>query len=134
MVIPSNDELKIKLLRHVHNSPVGGHPGRGKTLEVLQREYYWPNMHDTIRRFVSSCHICRRAKASRETYHGFLKPLPIPKRCWKDILVDFIVELLISKGCINVMVVIDWLSKMLYLIGCSKIYIPKIARLFLLYV
>ena len=47
---------------------------------------------------------------------------------------DFIVELLISKGYINVMVVIDRLSKMLHLIGYSKIYIPEIARLFLLYV
>ena len=37
LVIPNHDELKIKLLRHVHDSPIGGHLGRAKTLYLLQR-------------------------------------------------------------------------------------------------
>ena len=35
LVIPDHDELKLKLLEHVHDLPVAGHPGRGKTLELL---------------------------------------------------------------------------------------------------
>jgi hypothetical protein len=42
LAIPDHDELKIKLLRRIHDSPVGSHPGRGKALEILQRENYWP--------------------------------------------------------------------------------------------
>jgi hypothetical protein len=40
LVIPDDDKLKIKILRAVHDAPSGGHPGRGKTLELIQQEYY----------------------------------------------------------------------------------------------
>jgi hypothetical protein len=131
LVVPDHDELKLKLLEHVHDLPVAGHPGRGKTLELLQREYYWPNMHNTIRRYVASCHTCRRAKTSRETYNGLLKPLPVPDRRWKDISVDFVVDLPASKGCTNIMVVVDRLSKMRHLIACPDMSAPAVAQLFL---
>ena len=131
LVVPDHDELKLKLLEHVHDLPVAGHPGRGKTLELLQREYYWPNMHNTTRRYVSSCHICRRAKVSHETYNGLLKPLPAPDRRWKDVSIDFVVDLPVSKGCTNIMVVIDRLSKMRHLIACPNILTPTVAQLFL---
>jgi hypothetical protein len=131
LVIPDNDELKVKLLRHVHDSPMGGHPGRAKTLEVLQRQYYWPLMHETIRRYVKSCHTCSRTKASREKYHGLLKPLPVPERRWSDISVDFIVDLPPSEGNTNIMVVVDRLSKYRHVIGCHDISAPTVARLFL---
>ena len=35
LVIPDHNELKLKLLEYVHDLPVAGHPGRGKTLELL---------------------------------------------------------------------------------------------------
>ena len=130
LVIPKHDELIIKLLRLVHDSPAGGHPGRGKTLEVIQREYYWLGMFETIRRYVACCHTCRRSKASREKYHGLLKPLPIPERRWQDISVDFVVDLPESEGFTNIMVVVDRLSKYRYLIPCSGMEAPDVARLF----
>jgi hypothetical protein len=130
LVIPDSDELKVKLLRIVHDSPAGGHPGRGKTLDILQREYYWPRMFDTVRRFVACCHICRKAKASREKYHGLLKPLPIPIRSWRDISVDFVTDLPESEGCTNIMVVVDRLTKYRYLIPCATITAPAVAQLF----
>ena len=134
LVIPDNDELKVKILRAVHDAPSGGHPGRGKTLELIQREYYWPRLFETVRRYVSCCHTCRRAKASREKYHGLLKPLPVPERRWADISVDFVVDLPESEGYKNVMVVVDRLSKYRYLIPCNKMEAPDVARMFLRYV
>ena len=67
-------------------------------------------------------------------YNGFLKPLPIPDRRWKDILINFVVDLPISKGCTNIIVVIDQLSKIRHLIACPDILIPTVAQLFLDYV
>ena len=91
-------------------------------------------MHNTTRRYVSSYHICRRAKASHETYNGLLKPLPVPDRRWKDISIDFVVNLPVSKGYTNIIVVIDRLSKIRHLIAYPDILTPTIARLFLDYV
>jgi hypothetical protein len=130
LVIPDSDELKVKLLQIVHNSPAGRHPGRGKTLDILQQEYYWPRMFNTVQRFVACCHICRKAKASREKYHSLLKPLPIPIRSWRDISVDFVTDLPKSEGCTNIMVVVDRLTKYQYLIPCASITAPAVAQLF----
>ena len=130
LVIPDHDELKLKLLRLAHDSPAGGHSGRGKTLDILQREYYWHGMFETIRRYVSCCHTCRRSKASREKRHGLLKLLPIPELRWRDISVDFVVDLPESEGCTNIMVVVDRLTKYRHLIPCSSIRAPDVANLF----
>ena len=67
-------------------------------------------------------------------YNGLLKPLPAPDWRWKDILINFIIDLPVSKGCINIMVVVDWLSKMRHLIAYFNILTPAIAQLFLDYV
>jgi len=64
-------------------------------------------------------------------YNGFLKPLPILDQRWKDILINFIVNLPKSKGCINIIVVIDQLSKIRHLIAYPNILAPTIAQLFL---
>ena len=45
----------------------------------------------------------------------------------KDILINFIINLPISKGYINIMVVIDQLSKIKHLIACPNILAPTIA-------
>ena len=134
LIIPDHDELKLKLLRYVHDSPVGGHNGRAKTLELLQRQYYWPSMHETVRRYVASCHICSRMKPSREKYQGLLKPLPVPERRWKHISVDFVTELPACQGRTNVMVITCRLSKMAHFVSCPDIEAPTVARLFLKHV
>ena len=35
LVVLDYDKFKFKLLEHVHDLPVTGHPGQGKTLELL---------------------------------------------------------------------------------------------------
>jgi hypothetical protein len=58
----------------------------------------------------------------------------VPSKRWRDISVDFVVELPESNGCTVIMVVVDRLSKMRHLIPCSEITAPAVARLFLWYV
>jgi hypothetical protein len=131
LMTPDSDELRFKLLQAVHDAPSGGHQGRAKTLELLQREYYWPKMYESVARYVSACHTCSRSKASREKKHGLLKPNPIPLRRWQDISVDFIVELPTSRGNRNIMVVVDRLTKMFHVIPCKTITAQDTARMFL---
>jgi len=64
-------------------------------------------------------------------YNGLLKPLPVPDQRWKDISVNFVIDLSASKSCTNIIVVVDQLSKMRHLITCFNILVPAIAQLFL---
>jgi len=78
LYIPDNNSLKLKVTYQCHDAKVAGHFGRDKTLELMKRNYYWPNMEDWIRNYVCTCDACQRNKTIRYKKYGKLVPLPIP--------------------------------------------------------
>jgi hypothetical protein len=70
-----------------------------------------------VRRYVENCDTCGRIKPWRELRKGLLKLLLILTQIWKEISMDFITELLDSRGYKNLMVVTDRLSKDVVLIA-----------------
>jgi hypothetical protein len=114
--VPDFDNLKIQLLRQAHDSPVAGHFGQNKTLELLSRDFYWPNMRILVNEYVGTCDTCHRAKPTRHRKYGLLQPLPIPSRPWSSISMDHIVELPISNGFNAILVIVDRFTKMAHFI------------------
>jgi transposase InsO family protein len=117
--VPASETLRTNLMQQIHDSGLSGHPGRHAMLDLLSRQFFWPNISQDIRRFVRNCETCGRTKSWREQKRGLLKPLPIPNRIWREISIDFIVDLPPSRRsqAINCMVITDRLSK-------GKIYEP----------
>ena len=109
--VPDNDELRTAIISGAHDSLVTGHPGRELTYKILARDYFWPGMTNSIRRYVRNCDACGRSKSWREGTQGLLKPLPIPTRIWKEISMDFVEGLPESEGMTSLMVITDRLSK-----------------------
>ena len=62
--VPDYEPLKIELLRRYHDSPLAGHPGSAKTLELISRDYYWPQLYLFVKRYIRNCRICARIKSS----------------------------------------------------------------------
>jgi phage gp36-like protein len=60
--------------------------------------------------------------------------LPISIQKWRDILIDFIVDLPSSNGFINIIVVIDRFIKMRYIIPIESINAILVADCFVKYV
>lgn len=125
LFVPEYRNVRTLILRSAHDLPAAGHPGIAKTLSLAQRSYYWPLMHRDVQRYVGSCRACRRAKSSKERYHGLLKPLQVPQRRWAHVSMDFIVDLPPSKTCTgvrvkNILVVVDRLTKMRHIIPCNN--------------
>jgi len=81
-----------------HNSRLAGHSGRWKTLELVSRNYWWPQMSRYVGRYVSTCDMCLWTKSFRCPPTRELHPLPIPSALWDTISIDFIVELPQSAG------------------------------------
>ena len=50
-------------------------------------------MKQDVDQYIWNCHICRRAKAPQDYYNGTLKLLPVPKRPWTNITIDFVTGL-----------------------------------------
>ena len=42
--VPKDDDLRRQIVHNHHDSPVAGHPGRWKTLELVSRNYWWPGI------------------------------------------------------------------------------------------
>jgi len=116
--VPDYLPLKLQLIKDHHDTPAGVHPGRSKTLELLGRTYYWPQMHKDVGRFICNCHTCQRSHTARHALFGILRPLPIPDAAWRHISMDFITGLPWSNGFNAILVVVCRLTKMHHLIPC----------------
>jgi hypothetical protein len=91
--LPKNAELQCWIVAQHHDSCIAGHPERWKTLELVSRSYWWPQMSRYIGQYCSTCDLCLWTKAQRHRPFSKLQPLKIPDERWKKISVDFIMEL-----------------------------------------
>ena len=126
IVINPHSHWKLKLLEEHHSTPAAGHQGVLKTYHRLKRSFYWPGMKGNIKLFISECPTCQQHKYETIAPPGLLQPLPIPKRIWTDINMDFIMGLLLSKGKSVIMVVVDRLSKYAHFIPLANPYTATI--------
>ena len=47
-----------------HDSRVAGHMGMDKTMELVDRNFYWPEMAKDIEDYIRHCEDCQKNKAS----------------------------------------------------------------------
>ena len=120
LAVPDHDDLRVQLIRECHSTPYSAHPGRDKTLAIMSRFFWWPNMARDVATFVAHCDSCQRNKASNQLPAGLLQPLPIPGEAWQSISMDFVVDLPpTDHGKDAIMVVVDRLTKMVHLAPCN---------------
>ena len=132
LYVPDIPDLRKELMEEAHVPPYSGHGGRQKTLELLQRNFYWPAMNLSVAHFVESCRLCQQHKAPNTKPRGLLVPLEIPDRFWQCVSLDFIVGLpRTSRGNDAILVFVDKLSKMTHFEACStEITATQTAELF----
>jgi len=116
LVVP--EEMITEVIQEIHCSKEVGHAGIAKTQDAISREYHFPRMDALVRRYITNCHSCRRAKPTNQKPAGLLMPLPIPGRPWTDITMDFVTGLPESEEYNAILVVVDRLSKERHYIPC----------------
>jgi hypothetical protein len=114
-----NSSLCNDILGQFHDTT---HKGVLKTFHRVRANFYWPNMRESIKNFVKECHVCQQHKVEQLSPAGLLQPLPIPRRIWEDISMDFIDGLPPSQGKTTILVVVDRLSKYTHFILVAHPY------------
>ena len=74
-------------------------------------------MRNFVTHYIRNCHICSQSKSQRHNKYSILKLLPILTQWWKDISMNFVINLPISEGYDAVLMMIDWLTKMRHFIS-----------------
>ena len=62
--IPSDPSLRKLIMESEYDSHVAGHMGMDKTMELVDRNFYWPEMAKDIEDYVRSCQASQKNKSS----------------------------------------------------------------------
>ena len=116
--VPKDQNLRRDLVKLHHDSFQTGHPGRWKTLELISRNYWWPNISRYVASYVKSCDRCNRTKTFPSKPVGKLSPNPVPSSPWEVVTVDLITGLPISQGYNSIIVIVDRFTKMIHVAPC----------------
>ena len=121
LVVPDIPELKRSILHELHDANYAGHVGSHRTIHSVQRMYWWPGMHTTIREYVRGCKVCLQDKHIQKQPAGKLIPLPVPEASWDCVTADRITNLPKTKqGFTAILVVVDRLTKMTHFMPCKN--------------
>ena len=105
--VPKDEKLRAEIIRLYHDTPIGGHGGQWKTVELVTRNFWWPGITKEVKRYVEGCDACQRNKNCTEQPAGKLMPNSIPERPWTHISADFITKLPLAQGYDSILVVVD---------------------------
>lgn len=113
--------VRSDVLLWAHTTRLTCHPGIRRTLDFVSQKFWWPAMGKDVREFVMACTTCSQNKSSHTAPFGCLLPLPIPRRPWSHISLDFITGLPPSNGHTVILTVVDRFSKAAHFIPLPKL-------------
>ena len=80
-----------------HNDLLIDYFGVEKTRELIARKYYWQTLQFHIEAYVKGYNISINPKAVGHKFYGDLQSLPLPTHHGKDLSIDFVTGLPVSK-------------------------------------
>ena len=133
LVVILSPELKLEIMGMRHSTPVTGHFGTDKTIELIMRDFVWKGIKSDVSKFVAACD-CQRSKPMRNKKYGLLQQPRIPPGRFTDITMDFKFGLPMSEGYDSFCVIVCRLTKHALFIPCNKTITGKeFAKLFIEY-
>jgi len=57
--VPKDEKLRAEIIWLHHDTPVGGHGGQWKTVELVTQNFWWPGVTKEMKRYVEECNACQ---------------------------------------------------------------------------
>jgi hypothetical protein len=108
-----------------HDAPVHRHPGIAQTIQLVERDSWWPGLRKEVTDYVKGCAECQHHKVNNRPTKAPLEPIWAKPEAmpFKTIALDFITKLPVSQGYDSILTVTDH--------DCSKatIFIPCVEEI-----
>ncbi|XP_075744075.1 uncharacterized protein LOC142802884 [Rhipicephalus microplus] len=111
VVVPRT--LRQHILKVAHEGIMAGHQGVRCTTDRILGDFYWPGMHEEIRRFVKSCDVCQRTTLKGKVGVAPLGNMPPIRIPFQRVAIDLIGPLSprSDKGNRYVLTLIDFATR-----------------------
>ncbi len=126
-----SEPLCTELIQYTHDSTMTEHSKRNVTDALLSQQFFWLKMLQNVCTFCWNCNKCHINNSWKDRWQGFLKPLPVLKRIWQKIFIDFVVDLSSSEDCTNLLIITDCLSKRIILKLCKNMTAEWVTQTFI---
>ena len=119
-------EIEEKVIEKHHDGNEHGHPGIARTMETIQREYYFAGMYRKIKKYIAQCDSCNRNKFTHQKPQGkLITDEEQATRPWQRITADFVemppTKSSLYRGILNALLItVDTFSKYTVLIPTRK--------------
>ncbi len=110
--------MHTKLLKKIHDQSFIFYFDNWRTINLVQRFYYWSDHQATIRRYIWNYYVYQRSKTFRNSINELLHSLSISQKRWKYIAMNFIINLSLSKDYNIICTIICWLIKKHHYVLC----------------
>jgi hypothetical protein len=137
LVVMEDNNLRKGVISLYHDSTTAGHLGITKTLWSISRDFWWPNMKDTITNYIKGCALCQSRKNNPTNPKPPLFPIPSDTYTlpFESIALDFITKLPHSQTYDTILTITDTFSKASIFVPCNEtIDSEKTALLYATYV
>ena len=129
--IPNNEKIREEILKENHNLVDVGHLGQQWMLELLKRNYWWPELKEDVKKYIQGYFRCQQNKVQHQKKSEELHPLEISQGLWQEISINIIEPLPRSNGMDAIVVIVDWFTKMIRLKATTMNILSKeIAKIY----
>jgi len=135
LYVSENLSVREELLKCHHDNSLVRHFDADKISELLDHKYYWKSMIKNVKEYINTCDICQKVKMKCHLLYDELKSLLRFTDFWKEITMNFITDLSLSKWkkvvYDSILVIVDHYMKMMHYLFMKKtLTVVKLAKLF----
>ena len=55
LYVPNVPNIKLLILNEIHKTPYSGNLGYQKTITMLRKDHFWPNMKNELAEYIAKC-------------------------------------------------------------------------------
>jgi hypothetical protein len=85
-----SEEDKLRILKEMHEHPLGGHLGMNRTYERVKQHVFWPKMKQEIENYIKHCEVCQKNKITQNKTKMPLQITSTPETVWEKCSLDIL--------------------------------------------